>query len=412
MSFCLIITLLIISTTCTYSFVTHHYGIIPAFQRSVLFEKKTTSVPQAIDEETDDDHVDDDCWTPLITVCDEEGCRPVNKRRGFGFTSSLPPNSTVGEVFLVSDNTGSTVKNSFGKCINQFDSLFEGQGTGADSSSGLISNIIVKTRVFTFVRSEMRLTSIIRKAKEEEAMIMFTFADPSLRGKTIRMCSLSKVPVVDVLGPSIDVLSSFFGSQPVGVPASIEDENRPRRMEPLSDAYFRRIEAVEYTLKADDAQAPWLLPTADVVIVGVSRTGKTPLSIVISQMLGLRVANVPLVLECPVPKELIDVSLVDPERVFCLKISPVELKKIRITRLERRNVLATEKKRVKSGDEDADRKSNYADRAYVMNDLKNARDLATEYGWTEIDVTGRAVEETASYIGELMNERFGELFVC
>lgn len=99
----------------------------------------------------------------------------------------------------------------------------------------------------------------------------------------------------------------------------------------LSDSYYRRIAAVEFTLKADDGASPRLLPEADVVILGVSRTGKTPLSVVLSQQYSLKVANVPLVLEVGPPKELGDC---DPRRVFCLTINPSELRRIRTARLE------------------------------------------------------------------------------
>jgi regulator of PEP synthase PpsR (kinase-PPPase family) len=135
----------------------------------------------------------------------------------------------------------------------------------------------------------------------------------------------------------------------------------------------------------------------------VSRSGKTPLSVVLAQTMGLKVANVPpLVVEVPPPKELLDATQIDPTRVFCLTIAPGELRRIRTTRLERRNVKDMEAKY-----ELEQQKSNYADRAYLLNDLKHARTLATTtQGWTEIDVTGRAVEETASYIVELLNDRF------
>ncbi|KAL7530220.1 hypothetical protein ACHAWF_003288, partial [Thalassiosira exigua] len=155
---------------------------------------------------------------------------------------------------------------------------------------------------------------------------------------------------------------------------------------PLGDAYYRRIEAVEFALKADDGKAPWVL----------------------SQTMGLRVANVPLVAECPPPRELLDDGTVDPRRVFCLTIAPAELRRIRSARLERRGVKATEEKYSLL---EGAAKSNYAERNYVLRDLKNAFDLTEERGWTKVDVTGRAVEETASLISELMNERCDGAFI-
>ena len=158
--------------------------------------------------------------------------------------------------------------------------------------------------------------------------------------------------------------------------------------------------------------------------------------------MGLKVANVPLVLEVPPPKELVPSASVssgqdknsldsnmtiDPNRVFCLTIAPSELKRIRTTRLERSQVSSMQEKKygfesgsaLRSNSNIGDRrsiesfrtngetpKSKYNDRTYLMNDLRNARDLAMKHNWTQIDVTGRAVEETASLISELMNERF------
>jgi len=116
--------------------------------------------------------------------------------------------------------------------------------------------------------------------------VVFTIADPVLREKTVRMCVLSNTPVIDLLGPSLNALSSFLGRRPAGLAGSHDvydkydrasdgsTNNKRRRIMPqLSDIYFRRIEAIEFTLRADDGQAPWLLPQADVILVGVSRTG-------------------------------------------------------------------------------------------------------------------------------------------
>jgi regulator of PEP synthase PpsR (kinase-PPPase family) len=231
---------------------------------------------------------------------------------------------------------------------------------------------------------------------------MFTLSDPKLRKRAIQTCETQKIPYVDLVGPSIDILSTFLNKKPIGIPI-LSAKRRKYAGSHLGDSYYRRIEAVEFALKADDGQSPWLLPEADVILVGVSRSGKTPLSVVLAQTMGLKVANVPLVMEVPPPKELLDANKIDPTRVFCLTIAPGELRRIRTTRLERRNVKDMEAKYEQLAHQ---QKSNYADRAYLLNDLKHARALATAQGWTEIDVTGRAVEETASYIVELLNDRF------
>jgi regulator of PEP synthase PpsR (kinase-PPPase family) len=120
-------------------------------------------------------------------------------------------------------------------------------------------------------------------------------------------------------------------------------------------------------------------------------TGKTPLSVYLAQTMGLRVANVPLVVDLDPPKQL---ATVNPKRVFCLLLDVADLHKIRKVRLQ--------------GELQGRAKNDYADKQYLRRDLKHARDLAVEYGFTEIDVSNRAVEETASFIRSVLKERFGE----
>jgi len=298
-------------------------------------------------------------------------------------------------IFLVSDGTGSSVKASVQKSLGQFD-----------------VNASVQTRLFTFVRGEEIAASIIKKAKERSAMLITTIRVRALREKVLRMCELSGVHAVDLIGPTLDGLESHLQQLPENVPTMFS----PNKVRVLSNAYYRRIDALQFTLKADDGQAPWLLSEADVILVGVSRSGKTPLSVVLSQSTGLKVANIPLVLECPPPKELLDEQTIDSNRVFCLTLSPSELKKIRATRLESRlGVKAMEEKMEDKNSlvmsvGNGGSKSNYADRPYILKDLKNAFDLKERYGWTQIDVTGRAVEDTASQISELISERFDSEF--
>jgi len=199
------------------------------------------------------------------------------------------------------------------------------------------------------------------------------------------------------MGPLLDGLSDLLDESPIGTPGR-ERLNKEDKVV-LTDSYYKRIEAVEFTLKADDGANPYLLKDADVILVGVSRTGKTPLSVVIAQQLGLKVANIPLVLECPPPKELFEDDI-DGKKVFCLTINPVELKRIRLNRLERSGAAQLEKVEGLG----AELKTSYADRDYLLRDLKSARELANANGWTEVDVTGRAVEETAGLISSLRSE--------
>jgi regulator of PEP synthase PpsR (kinase-PPPase family) len=161
----------------------------------------------------------------------------------------------------------------------------------------------------------------------------------------------------------------------------------------LDEQDTERHEALEYTMKTDDGMSPRLLQEADVVLLGVSRAGKTPLSLVLSQTMGLKVANIPLVLELPPPRQLLSI---DPKRVFCITQQADHLQHVRMNRLRREM-----KKKVGM-------RSTYADPDYVRRDLDNAKDLCRELGFTIVDITDRALEEAASLIVSKLKERFSE----
>ena len=157
------------------------------------------------------------------------------------------------------------------------------------------------------------------------------------------------------------------------------------------DEDSERSGALDYTMKTDDGMSPRLLQAADVVLLGVSRAGKTPLSLLLSQTKGVKVANIPLVLEVPPPRQLFQV---DPRRVFCITQQAEHLEHVRKNRLRREL-----KKRVGP-------RSTYADMDYVKRDLDNAKELSREHGYTIIDITDRAMEEAASLIMSKLRERF------
>jgi [pyruvate, phosphate dikinase]-phosphate phosphotransferase / [pyruvate, phosphate dikinase] kinase len=346
-------------------------------------------------------------------------------------------------IFLISDATGVTARSTLLKSLAQFDtctddyfhyhsSVDEGQTTNHqnynhandnnnddDNESLLFGGTCdVRTRTFTFIRSTLALTQILQTAHHKQACVMYTMADPQLRQVANDYCTSFIIPHVDLMGPSLNVLTTFLEKEPLGIPSRLSPRTK-RKSHYLGDSYYRRIDAVEFALKADDGQSPWLLPEADIVLVGVSRSGKTPLSVVLSQTMSLKVANIPLVVEVPPPCQLLE--QVDPRRIFCLTIAPAELRKIRTSRLERRGVKQVENQYTSNNNNNNNYrynnmehdnvissipKSNYADRNYLLRDLANARQLSQQYNWTEIDVTGRAVEETATFIVELFNERF------
>ncbi|KAL3907200.1 MAG: hypothetical protein SGILL_008967 [Bacillariaceae sp.] len=363
----------------------------------------------ALDDDKDNNSADPtvydgDIAFPSIATQDQSSSDFVILREEDEENTCLPPGRKPETklIFLVSDATGVTARSTLLKSLAQYDSCSEDYMDDGpvvdlaedDDNSADFGGKCVRTRCFTFIRSPQALQQILKTATAKQACVMYTLADPELRQLAGEYCASNNIHHVDMMGPSLDVLSEFLDKEPLGIPSRLSP--RTKRRSYLGDQYYSRINAVEFTLKADDGQSPWLLPEADIVLVGVSRSGKTPLSVVLSQTMSLKVANIPLVMEVPPPTQLLE--QVDPRRIFCLTIAPSELRKIRTSRMERRGIKAMEEK--------YDTKSNYADRSYLLKDLASARKLSDEHGWAEVDVTGRAVEETATLIMELFSERF------
>lgn len=358
--------------------------------------------PQTLDLSVEDQSSQDVDYEILNMTESAVSARAILYRPEDDDIDCTPPGvaPTTRMVFLVSDATGVTARSTLLKSLAQFDTCADDIG-GSDDGYGEADMFgdacDVQSRTFTFIRSTSALSQILQTAKEKDACVMYTLADGELRRFAADLCGEKGILHVDLMGPALDILGDHLGKKPYGIPARFQGSSRRRT---LGDSYYKRMDAVEFCLKADDGQSPWLLSEADVVIVGVSRSGKTPLSVVLSQTMSLKVANIPLVLEVPPPAELLEE--VDPRRVFCLTIAPTQLRKIRTSRLERRNVRKVEAKNEASGSS----QSNYADRNYLLKDLQNARMLAQKHNWTEIDVTGVSVEETATIIVEMFNERF------
>jgi len=164
-------------------------------------------------------------------------------------------------------------------------------------------------------------------------------------------------------------------------------EGVPGRMHQADDRYFERIEAVEFTVKADDGKEPRLLKQADILLLGVSRTSKTPLSVFLAHK-GYKVSNVPIVLDRPLPNTVFEV---DQNRIFALTIDPESLRHIRHQRMETMRMPG---------------RTNYSDMDYILAELEWAEDLYRRNpSWPVIDVTRKAVEETAATILKVLGER-------
>jgi regulator of PEP synthase PpsR (kinase-PPPase family) len=263
-------------------------------------------------------------------------------------------------IELLSDSTGETAEKVLRASLLQF------PGSG------------VQVRIHARIRTEEAIRAVLEEAAKNRAMVLFTVVSPELREFIHRLSYELKVDAVDLIGSLIAKISSFLDQQPL---------NMPSAMLPLSEEYFRRIEAVEFAVKSDDGREPRNFKKADLVLIGVSRTSKTPLSTLLAQR-GLKVANYPLVLGVDPPPEIEEAP---QDRCVALTIGLEELVQIRRARLKQLGMPVD---------------TNYGLRDHVREELDFADALFKRHPmWPVIDVTGRAIEETAVIILDTLRER-------
>jgi regulator of PEP synthase PpsR (kinase-PPPase family) len=268
---------------------------------------------------------------------------------------------SIRPIFVVSDSTGETAERVVRAALVQF------------------PQHKARIRLFTRVRDRDAVREVVDKAAEAGAMIVFTLVGSHLRQLCFDEARRRDVEAVDVIGALIAKVGTFLGETPVGTPSAEQ---------PLSAEYFRRVEAIEFAVKSDDGKEPRNLKRADLVLAGVSRTSKTPLSTYLAGR-GLKVANVPLVLGVPPPDEL---SEVPAERVVGLSIDIEQLLEIRLARLRQLGMPDS---------------TNYGTRDHVREELEYAHRIFSDHGWFSVDVSGKAIEETATIILEHFNARHG-----
>ncbi|MEM7136944.1 MAG: pyruvate, water dikinase regulatory protein [Myxococcota bacterium] len=263
-------------------------------------------------------------------------------------------------IYVVSDSTGETAERVTRATLLQF------------------PDHKVRLRIERRVRDRRSLEPILRRAAEQEAIVVFTLVRPELRAHFHELADEHGVPHVDVIGALLTQIGSYLEADPVNIPSAEM---------PLSQEYFRRVEAIEFAVKSDDGKEPRNLKKADLVLVGVSRTSKTPLSTYLAGR-GLKVANVPLVLGVEPPDELYEVP---GHRVIGLTIDVEQLMDIRKQRLQQLGMPAD---------------ANYGLRDHVKAELEFAHAIfRANPEWMVADVTHCAIEETATIILEAYKER-------
>ena len=230
------------------------------------------------------------------------------------------------------------------------------------------------------VLNQDRIDEVIKRAMATNGVIVHTMVDPEVRQLLIDSCIQNNVNHIDLVGDLSDYLSSLLKTKPISKPGLY-------RLSHI--AYFKRVEAIDFTLKVDDGQNPEKITLADIVLTGVSRTGKTPLSIYLA-MFGWKVANVPLVPGIDPPEELFKA---DPGRVFGLNISPVYLIAQRANRVRTLHL---------------DESNDYINKRKVSDELESARRIFERGKFTEIQVTNKPIESSANEILTILTARFNQ----
>jgi [pyruvate, water dikinase]-phosphate phosphotransferase / [pyruvate, water dikinase] kinase len=264
-------------------------------------------------------------------------------------------------LHLVSDSTGETVHSVARACLVQFDDVQSIE------------------HVWSMVRTRSQIDRVIAGVDANPGVVLFTLVNDVLRQLLQQGCRRLQVPAIPVLDPVIAALASYLHRQSRGVPG---------KQHLLDSEYFARIDAMTFALNHDDGQSGWGLDDADVCLVGVSRTSKTPTCLYLANR-GVKAANVPFVPGVPLPPELINATrpLVvgltnDPERL-------IQLRRNRLSLLHQ------------------DDTTEYTDIEAVRMEVREARRVFMERHWPVIDVTRRSIEETAAAILKLLARRHG-----
>ena len=274
---------------------------------------------------------------------------------------TVPPSTrfeTCFHIHMVSDSTGETLMEVMRASVAQF------EGTHP------------LEHLYALVRSSRQMERVFEEVEAYPGVVMYTIVNADLRRELETRCAELAVPAIAVLDPMLATLSTYLG-RPVA--------SRAGAQRSLDAEYFRRIDALNYTMAHDDGQGDDY-EAADIVLLGVSRTSKTPTSVYLAHR-GYRAANIPLVKDVPLPEAIF--KLRNP-LVVGLTASPERIVQIRRNRLLSLN---------------EDRDTDYIDDFAVRDEILYAKRLYAKHKWPTIDVTRRSIEETAAKIINLVNEK-------
>ena len=258
------------------------------------------------------------------------------------------------EIFLISDSTGETIDRIFTALKAQF------------------KDFSYKTQQFSFTRTENQISEILKEAKtKKNIIILYTLVDQKLALFLNELSKKNNIPCFGVLGELIENFSKILNKQSLNIPS---------RQHKLNEEYYERVEAIQFTMRHDDGNDVKDIEESDIILLGVSRTSKTPTSIYLANR-GYKTSNIPLVNENSIPekikknkKKICVVGLTtDPERL-------IDLRKNRLRSLKENE------------------KTDYTNLKKISDEVKTARKTFKKYKWPVIDVTRKSVEETAASI--------------
>ena len=255
-------------------------------------------------------------------------------------------------IHLVSDATGETNHQIARACLVQFD------------------GVRAKEHVWSLVRTRSYLDKVLAGVEAHPGPVLFTLVEPELRRRLEETCRRLEVPCIAILDPVLSALGAHLG---------LESHGRPGRQHEMDAAHFRRIEAMDYTLAHDDGQLVHDLEEADIVVVGVSRTSKTPTSLYLANR-GFKTANVPIVPGIDPPDEIFHLR---KPLVVAFTTDPTRLIQVR-----RNRVLMLKQRE----------ETDYVALEQVRREVADARRMFERNGWPVIDVTRRSIEETAAAV--------------
>ena len=272
----------------------------------------------------------------------------------------MPASRSYFHLHMISDSTGETLI------------------TVARAVAAQYSNVSPVEHVYPLVRSQKQLDRVLAEIEEAPGIVLFTLLEKDLVERLEAKCQEINIPSLSIIGPVMQLFQAYLGT---------ETSRRVGAQHTLNAEYFKRIDALNYSMMHDDGQHVEGLEEADIVLVGVSRTSKTPTSIYLANR-GVRTANVPLVPGIPIPHQL---ETLKKPLVVSLHATPERLIQVRQNRLLGIGA--------RTGDD------SYIDRQSVADEVAFSRKLSAKYDWPLLDVTRRSIEETAAAIMKLYADR-------